>query len=70
VFTLSVIACVANAVVTVVAFFQYVRMRMADRPALEQKWRSIHFLTLALFVFFGVIVLVQLSHRLNTAHIY
>jgi hypothetical protein len=68
-FTLSVIACIANAVVTVVAFFQYIRYRMADRPELEKKWRSLHFITLSLFVFFGVLICVQLSHRYNLPRI-
>ena len=60
----------ANALVTIIAFFQYVRFRMANRPDLEKKWQSIHFATLALFVLFGVLILVQLSHRLNTKVIY
>ena len=67
-FQLSVIACIGNAVVTVVAFFQYVRYRMANQPEPEKKWQSIHFTTLALFVLFGVLICVQLSHRLNGHH--
>ena len=69
-FQLSIIACIGNAIVSVVAFFQYVRFRMADRPGPEKKWQSIHFITLTLFVVFGVLICVQLSHRLNTKIIY
>ena len=69
-FSLTIIACIGNALVTVIAFFQYVRFRMADRPGPEKKWQSIHFITLTLFVLFGVLICVQLSHRLNTKIIY
>ena len=65
-FQLYVIACIANALITVIAFFQYVRFRMANKSESEKKWQSIHFITLALFVLFGVIILVQLSNRLNS----
>lgn len=64
-FPLYVIACIANAIVTIIAFFLYVRYRMTDRPQLEKKWQSIHFITLSLFVLFGVLILVHLSNRLN-----
>jgi len=67
-FTLYIIAAIANFLVSVGAYFQYIRMRMADRPAPEKKWLTIHFITLALFVFFGVLVLVHLSNKLNGQH--
>ena len=67
-FTLYVIACIGNAIVSVVAFFLYIRMRVTNRPALEKKWMSVHFITLALFVFFGVVILVHLSNKLNGQH--
>ncbi len=67
-FPLYIIACIVNAIITVVAFFQYIRFRMEDLPGPEQKWRSIHFVTLALFVLFGVFILVHLSNRLNSHH--
>lgn len=67
-FTLYIITGIANAMVSVFAFFQYIRMRMANRPEPEKKWLTIHFITLALFVFFGVLVLVHLSNKLNGQH--
>ena len=36
----------------------------------ESRYQSIHFITLALFVLFGVLILVQLSNRYNPEHIY
>ena len=67
-FTLYVIACIACAVVSIVAFFLYIRMRMANRPEQERKWMKVHFVALALFVFFGVVILVHLTNRYNGVH--
>jgi uncharacterized membrane-anchored protein len=67
-FTLYIVADVASAGVSVFAFFQYIRMRMADRPVPERKWMTVHFLSLALFVFFGVLILVHLTNKLNGQH--
>jgi len=67
-FTLYVIACIGNAVVSVFAFFQYIRMRMADKRGQEKKWMSVHFITLALFVFFGVLILIHLTNVYNGRH--
>jgi small-conductance mechanosensitive channel len=82
-FQLYIAACIANAVITIVSFFLYVRTRLAPREQLpgdtaeqqgkkldgldrrEQRYQSIHFITLALFVLFGVLILVQLSGKLN-----
>jgi small-conductance mechanosensitive channel len=76
-------ACIGNAVVTTVAFFLYVKARLADRTETrnatkeahaasvaeldkkEKKYQSLHFITLCLFVLFGVLILVHLSNRLN-----
>lgn len=41
------------------------RVRELDRR--EERYRSIHFITLALFVLFGVLILVHLSNKLNGA---
>ena len=69
-----IIACVGNAIVTIVAFFLYVKARLADRTETarlahldkkEKKYQSLHFITLALFVLFGVLILIVLSNRLN-----
>jgi hypothetical protein len=38
-------------------------LRELDRK--EERYRSIHFITLALFTLMGVLLLVQLSHHLN-----
>ena len=82
-----IIACVANALVTIVSFFLYVRTRLtvremppggdekthARRLAVldqrEKRYQSIHFITLSLFVLFGVLILVHLSHKLNSGTI-
>ena len=76
-----IIACIANALVTIVSFFLYIRTRLAIREIrpdttdeehvkrlaildrLERRYQSLHFITLALFVLFGVLVLVHLSNR-------
>jgi hypothetical protein len=61
---LTIAGCIISAIVTIVSFFLYVRARMAfDRK--EERYRSIHFATLALFTLLGVLLLIQLSHRLN-----
>ncbi|HVS98608.1 MAG TPA: hypothetical protein VHE54_19080 [Puia sp.] len=39
------------------------RLAMLDRK--ESFYQALHFITLALFVLFGVLILVQLSSRLN-----
>jgi len=82
-FIFYIIACIGNAVVTTVAFFLYVKARLADRTETlhaakeaqaaalaeldkkEKKYQSLHFITLCLFVLFGVLILVHLSNRLN-----
>jgi hypothetical protein len=43
------------------------RLRRLDR--LENRYQAIHFLTLALFVLFGVLILVHLSNKLNSGTI-
>ena len=67
--TFCIIACIVNAIVTMVTFFLYVRARLASRERLEDRYRTIHFITLALFVLFGVLVLVHLSSKLNSGTI-
>lgn len=61
-----ILACVISAVITVTSFFLYVRARMAYREAEERRYRSIHFITLFLFVLFGVLILIRLSDKLNS----
>ena len=67
-FNLYIAGAIINALVSVIAFFQYIRMRMANRPEPEAKWMKVHFITLALFVFFGVLILVHLTNKLNGQH--
>src|ERR1700761_4870563 len=67
-FTFCVIACIANALITIVTFFLYVRARLASSPR-EGRYQSIHFIPLALFVLFGVLILVHLSNKLNSGTI-
>lgn len=84
---LSVIACIGNAIVTIVSFFLYIRTRLAAREIAEgvtdeehsrrlaeldrreSRYQSLHFITLALFVLFGVLILMQLSSKLNSGTI-
>lgn len=82
-FQFYVIACIVNAVVTIVTFFLYIKARLAPREQApgdtaeryakklegldrrERRYQSIHFITLALFVLFGVLILIHLSGKLN-----
>lgn len=73
-FILYIIACIANGIVSIVFFFLYVKTRLADRTEAanhalldkkEKQYQSIHFITLSLFVLFGVLILIHLSNRLN-----
>jgi hypothetical protein len=82
-FIFYIIACIGNAIVTIVAFFMYIKARLADRTEArhtteaahaarlieldkkEKKYQSLHFVTLSLFVLFGVLILIHLSNRLN-----
>lgn len=64
-----IIACIANALVTIVTFILYVRARVAGDDRLESRYQAIHFITLALFILFGVLILVHLSNKLNSGTI-
>lgn len=68
-FAFCIVACIANAIVTIVSFFLYVRARLAYKERLEHRYQAIHFITLALFVLFGVLVLVHLSNKANSGTI-
>ncbi|HUB60932.1 MAG TPA: hypothetical protein VL978_09530 [Puia sp.] len=63
-------ACVLCAVVTIVSFILYVRYRMNFREKEEQRFQQVHFISLALFVLFGVLILIELSHRYNQPRIF
>lgn len=65
IFDLTVILLVMNAVTTVITFVLYVLARMREQTRKEQLYRSIHFVTLALFVLMGVLLLIQISHRIE-----
>lgn len=39
--------------------------RIARLDRLESRYQAVHFITLALFILFGVLILVHLSHKLN-----
>lgn len=62
-------ACILSGLVAVVSFFLYVHYRMNFREKEEQRYRQIHFISLALFVLFGVLLLIELSHRYNQPQI-
>lgn len=64
-FSLYIILCIASAIVTLVSFFLYVRARMANRIAQERRYLSIHYISLFLFVLFGVLILIHLSDSIS-----
>jgi threonine/homoserine/homoserine lactone efflux protein len=64
-FSLYIILCIASGVVAIASFFLYVRARMANRLAQERRWRSVHYISLFLFVFFGVLILIHLSDSIS-----
>ncbi|HEV2480779.1 MAG TPA: hypothetical protein VGS79_13980 [Puia sp.] len=43
--------------------------RLARLDRLESRYQAIHFITLALFILFGVLILVHLSNKLNSGTI-
>jgi hypothetical protein len=81
--TVVIIGCIGSALATILAFFLYVRARLANREEnpetnpeqharriaeldrKEEFYRSLHFITLLVFVTLGVIILVILSNRYN-----
>lgn len=64
-FIFYIVACIGNAIVTIIAFILYVKARLAELDKQEKKYQSLHFITLTLFVLFGVLILIHLSNRLN-----
>jgi hypothetical protein len=75
-------ACIGSGIVAVVSFFLYIRYRVKPRSEdpqpspgdqrlekLEQRYQQIHFVSLSLFVLFGVLILIELSHRYNPPRI-
>jgi len=64
-FSLYIILCIACAIVTLVSFFLYVRARMANRVTEEKRYLSIHYISLFLFVLFGVLILIHLSDSIS-----
>jgi hypothetical protein len=66
---LLITGCVLSGVVTVVSFFGYVRNRMQYREDKERRFQQVHFSSLVLFVVFGVLILIELSHRYNPPRI-
>lgn len=63
--TLYAILAVINAIATIIFFLLYVRARMANKKE-EQRYLSLHFITLFLFVLFGVLILIRLSDSINS----
>lgn len=82
-FQLYIVACIINAIITIITFFLYVKARLVSREQhpdhsdpqhaqklaeldrRESRYQAIHFITLALFILFGVLILVHLSGKLN-----
>ncbi|MBS1659581.1 MAG: hypothetical protein JST68_00880 [Bacteroidetes bacterium] len=67
--TLYAILAVINAIATIIFFFLYVKARMAFKKE-EQRYLSLHFITLFLFVLFGVLILIRLSDSINSGASY
>ena len=63
-------ACILSGVVAIISFVFYVRHRMHYREVQEERYKQIHFISLLLFVLFGVLILIELSHRYNQPRIY
>jgi hypothetical protein len=53
---------VLTGIISVVTFVLYVLARMHEQEQRESRYRSIHFLSLFIFVFLGVIILIMLSN--------
>ena len=69
-FTLYVICCIASAIVALLSFFLYIRARMAGAEREEKRYLSIHFISLCLFVLFGVLILIRLSDSISRGESY
>jgi len=87
-FTLLIIGCIASAIATLITFFLYIRVRMADRTAAgdgdsdvrarrvalldrqERRYLALHFITLFLFILFGVLILIHFSDSINSGASY
>ena len=67
--TFYAILAIVNAIATIIFFFLYVKARMANRPE-EQRYLSLHFITLFLFILFGVLILIRLSDSINSGASY
>ena len=50
-------------ITAVVSFILYVFARMKEKEQKESRYRSIHFLSLSIFVLLGVLALILLSHQ-------
>jgi uncharacterized membrane protein len=64
-FWANVTACILSGLVSLVSFVLYVRARMREQEHKEDRYRSVHFASLSLFVALGVMILIQLSNRLE-----
>ena len=75
IFILLIILCIASGIATLITFFLYIRARMAvdrtdEQDRMEKRCLSLHFITLFLFVLFGVLILIHLSDSLNSGASY
>ena len=75
-----VILAVVSAIITIISFILFIRARLAERShpddevdvlrdaGLDRKervYQRIHFLSLFVFVVFGVLILIIISHRVK-----
>jgi threonine/homoserine/homoserine lactone efflux protein len=55
--------CICMAIITITSFILYVLARMREQDQKEKRYRTIHFLSLGLFVLLGVFLLILLSNE-------
>ena len=71
IFTLLIILCIVSAIATLITFFLYIKARMAGRmEEQERRYLTLHFITLCLFILFGVLILIHLSDSINSGASY
>jgi hypothetical protein len=54
--------CILTGLISVITFVLYVQARMWEQEQKEKLFQSMHFISLLVFVFLGVIILVMLSN--------
>jgi len=61
-FHFLIVLCSVVGLISVASFVLFARARMKEEEQKEKRFQSIHFISLLVFVFIGVIILVMLSN--------